>query len=306
MTPQPDVQPVRCISPCIQPMPAHHTYHNRHHHAHLYIINPDAGNSSPHTPPTPTSAGPPPARRCPAQPRARDTRAEGGASADGRYPGGEGTWRGAGPQAGPARGAEGAQDWDRDWDAIPDPLGGEALPLVMEVYGWLGWARSGTTRGMRNRPFDAVLLRRDEENQEVPPRGGVGSPGGPREGPPGRDSGRVARQGANVAGFPGWGGAAPRHGRGGQQLAPRGPAHRPHPLALPPAEHAAAGAPAPTQAAAQVTAAPGGDGPGRWAQGVGQRPATPDTTAAGPGPPTQSALSTLLPLAQRRDARRPQ
>ena len=45
---------------------------------------------------------------------------------------------------------------------------GEALPLVVEVYGWLSWACSGTTRWMRNRPFDAVLLRRDGGNQEVP------------------------------------------------------------------------------------------------------------------------------------------
>ena len=33
--------------------------------------------------------------------------------------------------------------------------------------------------------------------------GGVGRPRRTREGPPGRDSGRVARRGANVAGFPG-------------------------------------------------------------------------------------------------------
>ena len=37
-----------------------------------------------------------------------------------------------------------------------------------EVYGWLSWANQGTTRGSRNRPFDAVLLRRDGENQEAP------------------------------------------------------------------------------------------------------------------------------------------
>ena len=73
------------------------------------------------------------------------------------------------PQAETARGAEEARDWDPDWDAIPAPLGGEALPLVVEVYGWLGWASSGTTRGMRNRPFDAVILRRDGGSQEVPP-----------------------------------------------------------------------------------------------------------------------------------------
>ena len=76
-----------------------------------------------------------------------------------------------GRQGEPARGAEGVQPWDRDWDTVPDPLGGEALPLVVEVYGWLSWACSGTTRGMRNKPSDAVLLQREEGNQEVPWRG---------------------------------------------------------------------------------------------------------------------------------------
>ena len=33
------------------------------------------------------------------------------------------------------------------------------------------WANQGTTRGLRNQPFDSVLLRRDEENREVPPGG---------------------------------------------------------------------------------------------------------------------------------------
>ena len=40
-----------------------------------------------------------------------------------------------------------------------------------EVYGWLCWANQGTTRGLRNRPFDAVLLWRDGGNREVPPGG---------------------------------------------------------------------------------------------------------------------------------------
>ena len=39
------------------------------------------------------------------------------------------------------------------------------------VYGWLCWANQGTTRGLRNRPFNAVLLRRDRGNREVPPGG---------------------------------------------------------------------------------------------------------------------------------------
>ena len=42
-----------------------------------------------------------------------------------------------------------------------------------EVYGWLSWANQGTTRGMRNRPFDAVLLWWDGGNREVPPVGGA-------------------------------------------------------------------------------------------------------------------------------------
>ena len=44
---------------------------------------------------------------------------------------------------------------------------------MVEVYGWLSWACSGTTGGIRNRPFDAVLLRRDVGNQEMPPGGGA-------------------------------------------------------------------------------------------------------------------------------------
>ena len=117
----------------------------------------------------------------------------------------------------------------------------------------------------------------------------MGNPGGRREGPPDRDSSGVACQGADVAGFPGGGGGAPHHGREGQQLAPPSPAQRPHPVALPPAEPTNAAVPAPTQAAAQVTAAPGGDDSRRWARGGGEGPVTRDTPPAGPGPPTQSA-----------------
>ena len=57
-----------------------------------------------------------------------------------------------------------------------------------------------------------------------------------------------------MAGLPGRGSGAPHHGCGRQQLAPPGFAQRPRPLALPPAQPAAATAPAPTQAAAQVKA----------------------------------------------------
>ena len=73
-----------------------------------------------------------------------------------------------GQQGEPAPGAEGAQPWDRDWGTVPDPLEDEALPLVGEVYGRLSWANHGTTRGLRNQAFDAVLLRRDGGNREVP------------------------------------------------------------------------------------------------------------------------------------------
>ena len=43
----------------------------------------------------------------------------------------------------------------------------------MAMYGWLSWATSGTTRGMRNQPLEAVLLQREGGNQEVPPWGWV-------------------------------------------------------------------------------------------------------------------------------------
>ena len=119
--PQPDVQPVRCPPPGMQQMSGHHTRHHHHHHAHLYNIDPDAGDLIPPNPPDPSTSQPPPRR---------------GLSADGSCPGGGGRRSAApapqaqGPQGEPARGAEGARSCDRDWDAVPDPLGGEALPLV--------------------------------------------------------------------------------------------------------------------------------------------------------------------------------
>ena len=79
--------------------------------------------------------------------------------------------RAEGQQGKPARGAEGARPWDRDCGTVPYPLGDEALLLVGRVYGCLSWANQGTTRGLRNRPFDAVLLQRDRGNREVPPGG---------------------------------------------------------------------------------------------------------------------------------------
>ena len=93
----------------------------------------------------------------------------------------------------------------------------------------------------------------ETEETERYPRG-LGSPRGPQEGPQVSDPGGVARQGADVAGHSGRGGGTPHQGRGRQQLAPPGLAQRPRPLALPPVQPAAAIAPAPTQAAAPVTA----------------------------------------------------
>ena len=165
--PQPDVQPVRCIPPGIQQMPAHHTHHQHHHHTHLYNIDPVAGELIPPQPPQPQHQPAPPA------PRAEPARMAAASAPEGR--GAAPAPQAQGPQGEPARGAEGARPRNRDCDTVPDPLGDEALPLVVEVYGWLSWACSGTTRGMRNRPFDAVLLWRGLWNLEVP-RGGWGAP----------------------------------------------------------------------------------------------------------------------------------
>ena len=128
--------------------------------------------------------------------------------------------------------------------------------------------------------------------------GWVGSPRGPREGPQVNDLGGVARQGADMAGLPGGRGGAPHHGCECQQLAPPGLAQRPRPLALPPAQPATATAPAPTQAAAQVTAQTadarewGGElGPPTHAPPTIRR----DGGAAGGRAETTSAGGNLLP-----------
>ena len=157
--PQPDVQPVRCIPPGIRQMPAHHTHHHHHHRHHLYNIDPGAAELIPCQPPRPQHQPPLPVPRAEPARMASAGRGRGAASAP----------QAQGQRGGPARGAEGARPWDRDWGTVPDPLGDEALPLTGEVYGWLCWANQGTTRGLRNRPFDAVLLRRDGANREVPP-----------------------------------------------------------------------------------------------------------------------------------------
>ena len=154
--PQPDVQPVRCIRSDIQQMPAYYTHHHHHHHHHLYNIAPDAGELIPPQPPRPQHQPAPPAPRAEL---ARMASARGGGG-------------GARHRRRRHRGRRGSRRGDWDWGTVPDLLGDEGLPLVGEVYGWVSWANQGTTRGLRNRPFDAVLLRRDRGNQEVPRGGG--------------------------------------------------------------------------------------------------------------------------------------
>ena len=83
--PQLDVQPVRCIPPGIQQIPAHHTHHHHHQHHHLYNIDPDAGELIPPQPPRPRHQPAPPGPR--AEP-ARMASAGGGA---GRGTGAAGT-----------------------------------------------------------------------------------------------------------------------------------------------------------------------------------------------------------------------
>ena len=96
--PQPDVQPVRCIPPGIQQMPAHHTQRHHHHHTHLYNIDPDAGDLIPPPPPRPQHQHAPPAPR--AGPARMAAASAGGGRDAALAP------QAQGPQGGPARGAE--------------------------------------------------------------------------------------------------------------------------------------------------------------------------------------------------------
>ena len=162
--PQPDVQPVQCIPPGIQQMPVHHTDHHHHHRPTSTTSTLTLETSSPPDPPGPSTSQPPP-RRGRSQHGWLLPRRRGGA---GRGAGAAGTWGRRGCRRGGQREPDpGTGTGTRS----KTPWGVRPLPLVAEVYGWLSWACSGTTRGMRNRPFDAVLLRRDGANQEVPPGG---------------------------------------------------------------------------------------------------------------------------------------
>ena len=231
--PQPVVQPVRCIPPnrCRRTTPTTTTTTTTS--STTSTLTP--ASSSPPSPQDPSTSQPPPRRERSRRGWPRRGGGQGAASAP----------QAQGQRGEPAQGAEGARPWDRDWGTVPDPLGDEALPLVGEVYGWLCWANQGTTRGMRNRPFDAVLLRRDGGNREVPPGGSAAQ----------EDHERVLRSVIMAAwpdrepsGRPSWKGERCSASR--MRTPTTG---SPGPCAAP-AQPAAATAPAPTQAAAQVTA----------------------------------------------------
>ena len=182
VSPQPEVWAVQSIPPGIQQMPAHHAHQ---HHQPIYNIDPNMGDLiPPRTHQTPRQ--PPPCLRGDAPhdpaPAAREPRAEPAriaAAPAARGSGAEPARLRQEPRAEPARGAVGAPhtavargDPVPDGDAIPIPPGGAMPPpLVIEVYGWLNWATSGTTRGLRNGFFNAALLWRDGGNRKVPPRG---------------------------------------------------------------------------------------------------------------------------------------
>ena len=250
--PQPDVQPVQCILPGIQRMPAHHSHDHHHHQAHLYNIDPDAGELIPPQPPQPQHEPAPPA------PRADPARMA-AASAGGGAGGGAGA---AGTGAAGRAGARGRGD-----PALGPGLGhGPGRP-----DGWLSWACSGTTRGMRNRPFDAMLLRRYGGNREVPTGGWAGL----------EDHERVLRAVIRATWpdrEPTWpafldGGAVLRiTDADANNWLPPGLGQRPHPLALPPAEPATATAPTPTQAATQVMAQTAGAGEWEGDSAAGRPP----------------------------------
>ena len=117
--PQPDVQPVRCTPPGIQQMPAHHTHDHHPGHAHLYNIDPDAGELIPPEPPRPQHQPAPPAPRAEPAPMAS-----------------AGGWRGAVP----APQAQGPQGSRREGQGGPGPRTGTG-------------ARSRTLWGMRPSPW---------------------------------------------------------------------------------------------------------------------------------------------------------
>ena len=167
----------------IQQMPAHHTYHHHHHHAHLYNIDPEAGDLiPPQPPPTPAPAVPPPcqgrSRRGWPLPRRRG----GGARRRRRrHRGRRGSRRGGtgDPALGPGLGHGSGPPGGRG----PPPGGGSVR--VAEL-GLLGNHQGDEEPALRCR----APLEGREEPGGAP--GGVGGPRGPQEGPQGGDWGGVA------------------------------------------------------------------------------------------------------------------
>ena len=308
--PQPHLQLLRCIPPGIGQMPAHHAHHHRHHHAHLYIIDPDAGDLvPPPNPPDPHISRPPTHTAARALPRPRGTRAKGRAGTDGRCPGGEGTWRGAdaagagaggGAGTGGRRGPGHGPGLRRD----PGPPGGLGPPPGDKGVRVAGLGLLRDHQG-NQKPALRCRVPPERRGEQRNAHGGVGGPGRP---------GSVLRA-VIRAGWPEREPTWPALLEGGASLRiTDAEANNWLSRACAPPSFTGATAgrtrhchtPAPTQAAAQVTAAPGGDGPGRWAQGGGEGPATRDIPPSSLGPSLQSAPPTQPPLAQQRDTCCPQ
>ena len=143
---------------------------------------------------------------------------------------------------------------------------------------------------------------------------GMDGPGGPRNGPPGRDSGGLARLGADMAGFPGrglvlrvadaeannWLPRALRTAPTNWRYRPRNP---PSLQPQPPRKRRRRWRPRP----AAMVRRPAGrtSNPRQQRRGGGSRPTARGSPRAGPGPPTLSAPPNLLPSSQQEDKRHP-
>ena len=217
--PQPEVRAVRCIPPSIQQMPAHHAGH--HHLLPMYNIHPPMGALiPPEAPQAPQPAAPPRTRLHPHDPApaAREPRAEPAVMNPALAAQGSNTEPARVARerrAEPARGAVGAprpaearSDWDLGLQRGPQPLGGEALSLVLEVLQVAELGHLRDHQGVEEPDLRYCAPSKGRREPGSTPQGG-GSPGRTMKGS-GRDSGGMARPGAGVAGFPGGGGGTPR------------------------------------------------------------------------------------------------
>ena len=112
--------------------------------------------------------------------------------------------------------------------------------------------------------------------------GGLGGPGGPREGPPVSDPGGVARQGADVAGLPGGGGQCSASRMRTPTTGSSGPCATPSPTGATAGETRHRHSPSPH------TSGGAGDSPDGKRERVagGQCRGTPPPAERGPAPPT--------------------